>query len=53
MERIHDMIFKQLEKVECFEKVYATRNYGYLLVKNDSTRHEGQDLIEKSNEMAK
>ena len=53
MERIHDTIFKQLEKVECFEKVYATRNYGYLLVKNDSTRHEGQDLIEKSNEMAK
>lgn len=41
MERIHDTIFKQLEKVDCYEKVFATRNYGYLLIKNDQTRLEG------------
>ena len=53
MQRIHDTIFSQLDKVECFEKVFATRNYGYLLVKNDETRLEGQELIKKSDEMAK
>ena len=51
MVRIHDTIFKQLEKIECYEKVYTTRNYGYLLAKSDATRLEGQDLIKKSEEM--
>ena len=53
MERIHDTVFKQLAEVDCYEKVFATRNYGYLLVKNDSTRLEGQDLIKKADEMQK
>ena len=53
MERIHDTIFKQLEPVDCYEKVFATRNYGYLLIKNDKTRLEGQDLIKKADEMQK
>ena len=51
MQRIHEVIFKQLDKVECYEKVFATRNYGYLLAKNDQTRLEGQDQIKKSDEM--
>ena len=51
MERIHSTIFKQLDQVECFEKVFATRNYGYLLAKHDKTRLEGQDLIKKAEEM--
>lgn len=41
MERIQMTIFKQLEKVDCYEKVFATRNYGYLLQKNEGTRLEG------------
>ena len=53
MQRIHDTIFQQLDKVDCYEKVFATRNYGYLLVKNDQTRLEGQDLIKKADQMAK
>jgi len=51
MQRIHDTIFKQLDQVDCYEKVFATRNYGYLLVKNDETRLEGQDLIKKADVM--
>ena len=43
VKRIHDVIFKQLENIDCYEKVFATRNYGYLLAKNDQTRLEGQD----------
>ena len=53
MARIHDTVFKQLERVECYEKVFATRNYGYLLAKSDATRLEGQDLIKKADEMQK
>ena len=41
MERIQMTVFKQLENVVCFEKVFATRNYGYLLTKNDQTKLEG------------
>ena len=33
--------------------MFATRNYGYLLAKNDQTRLEGQDQIKKSDEMQK
>ena len=53
MARIHDTVFKQLERVDCYEKVFATRNYGYLLAKSDATRLEGQDLIAKADEMQK
>ena len=53
MERIQQTIFKQLEPVDCYEKVFATRNYGYLLAKSDQTRLEGQDLINKADEMQK
>jgi len=49
--KIHETIFKQLENVPCYEKVFATRNYGYLLAKHDETRLEGQDLIKKSDEL--
>ena len=41
MDRIHQTIFKQLDPVDCYEKVFATRNYGYLLAKSDATRLEG------------
>ena len=51
MRRIHESIFKSLENVDCYEKVFVTRNYGYLLAKNDQTRLEGQDLIKKADTM--
>jgi len=42
MRKIHETIFKGLEKTpECYEMVFVTRNYGYLLAKNDETRLEG------------
>lgn len=53
MARIHDTIFKQIENVPCYENVFATRNYGYLLAKSDATRLEGQDLIKKADELQK
>ena len=46
MQKIHQTIFKALEDVECYEKVFALRNYGYLLAKNNDTRLEGKDYIE-------
>jgi hypothetical protein len=41
MQMIHKSIFKALEDVNCFERVFATRNYGYLLAGKDATRLEG------------
>ena len=51
MQRIHEAVFRQLDKVDCYEKVFATRNYGYLLAKHDATRLEGQDQIKKAEQM--
>jgi hypothetical protein len=51
MKIIHDIIFKQLEHIDCYEKVFATRNYGYLLAKREETRLEGNDFIKKADEM--
>ena len=39
--------------MDCYEKVFATRNYGYLLTKEDATRLEGRDLIQKAEDMQK
>lgn len=41
MIKMHETVFKQLDPVECYEKVFAVRNYGYMLAKNESTAHEG------------
>lgn len=36
MQRMHETIFKGLEKATySYELVFVTRNYGYLLAKND------------------
>jgi hypothetical protein len=36
MQRMHETIFKGLEKAtDSYELVFVTRNYGYLLAKND------------------
>lgn len=51
MKRIHEVIFKQLAESECYEKVFATRNYGYLLAQKEATRLEGNDHIKKAEEM--
>lgn len=37
----------------CYLKVFAKRNYGYMLAKDDSTRHEGNDLIKEAEELNK
>lgn len=50
---IHDQIFKAMKDVECYEKVFATRNYGYLLAKHDQHKLEGRDLIDQADEMQK
>jgi hypothetical protein len=41
MKQIHQAVFKQLEHVDCYEKVFATRNYGYLLTKHAESKLEG------------
>ena len=46
--KINQTIFKSLEHVDCYEKVFALRNYGYLLARNEETRHEGKDYIEQA-----
>ena len=52
MQKIHDTIFQGLEKrPDAYELVFATRNYGYLLAKNDETRLEGNDYIKKADEL--
>ena len=43
--QLHDRIFRALGDRHCYEKVFVTRNYGYLLAKHDQTRLEGKDLI--------
>lgn len=54
MRKMHETIFKGLEKAtDCYELVFVTRNYGYLLAKNDETRLEGQDYIKQAEEMQK
>lgn len=45
---IYQTIFKNLDAYPdnmCFMKVFAKRNYGYLLAKNETTRLEGNDFI--------
>ena len=52
MQKIHETIFKGLEnQSESYELVFARRNYGYLLAKNDETRMEGNDYIKKAEEL--
>jgi len=51
MKRIHEVVFKQLNDNECYEKVFATRNYGYLLAQKEATRLEGNDYIKKADDM--
>lgn len=53
MQMVHKSVFKALEDVSCFERVFATRNYGYLLAAKEATRLEGKDYIKKADEMAK
>lgn len=48
VQRINQTIFKQLEFDDCYEKVFALRNYGYILARNEETRHEGQDYIQQA-----
>ena len=46
--QIYQTIFKQLDNFpddDCYAKVFATRNYGFLLAKNEQTRLEGDDFI--------
>jgi hypothetical protein len=38
MQRIHEIIFKNIDSLDCYERVFVHRNYGYLLAKNDKTR---------------
>lgn len=64
MQKINQTIFKKLEvsninlhkyfliqKEECYEKVFALRNYGYLLARHDETRLEGKDYIEQAEKL--
>ncbi len=52
MQKIHETIFQGLSKhTDSYELVFATRNYGYLLAKNDATRLEGNDYIKKADEL--
>ena len=52
MQKIHETIFQGLSKhPDSYELVFATRNYGYLLAKNDATRLEGNDYIKKADEL--
>jgi hypothetical protein len=48
-QKIHETVLKGLSNIpEAYELVFAVRNYGYLLAKNDTTRLEGQDCIKKA-----
>lgn len=40
-----------MDGVDCFERIFVTRNYGYLLASKDETRLEGQDYIKRVNKM--
>mmetsp|Transcript_15660 Transcript_15660/g.11395 ORF Transcript_15660/g.11395 Transcript_15660/m.11395 type:complete len:124 (+) Transcript_15660:203-574(+) len=51
VKKVNDTIFKQLEGVHCYEKVFALRNYGYILAAKEETRFEGQDFIKKAEEL--
>jgi hypothetical protein len=52
MQKIHENIFKGLaESPGAYELVFATRNYGHELTKNEETRLEGLDLIAKADQM--
>ena len=51
VQKINQTIFKQLEHDDCYEKVFALRNYGYLLARNEETRHEGKDYIEQAEKL--
>lgn len=61
MQMIFKSIFTALEQFEakeledeenpqglCYERVFALRNYGFLLAKNDETRLEGNDYIKQA-----
>jgi hypothetical protein len=48
MQTIYGSIFKQLDKADCFEKVFALKNYGYLLAKHEDTRLEGNDYLKQA-----
>jgi hypothetical protein len=41
-------VIEALENVDCFEKVFAIRNYGYLLMHKPETRFEGEGYIKKA-----
>ena len=53
MQTLSKSIFKQMENVECYERVFALRNYGYTLAKHDETRLEGNDYIKQAEEAEK
>ena len=45
---MYNSIFTSLEQYpddDCYLKVFAKRNFGYLLAKEESTRLEGNDYI--------
>eukprot|EP00347_Sterkiella_histriomuscorum_P004387 403360655 len=52
MMSVNQLIFKQLEKHNCYEKVFALRNYGYILAKNNETRLEGNDYIDQAEKLS-
>ena len=52
MQTIYTSIFKQLDTTDCFEKVFALRNYGQLLAKNEETRLEGADYLKQAEAMS-
>ena len=39
------------EAGDCYERVYAIWNYGQVLSKQDATRLEGRDYIDKANRL--
>ncbi|CDW76305.1 UNKNOWN [Stylonychia lemnae] len=52
MMNINKLIFKSLDKHDCYEKVFALRNYGYILARNEQTRLEGNDYIDQAEKLA-
>lgn len=51
MQKVNQVIFKQLDQKHCYEKVFTLRNYGYLLARKNETRLEGKDYITLAEEM--
>ena len=54
--QMYQTIFKQLDEYpddQCYLKVFAKRNYGFLLAKDEATRLEGNDYIQQAEQLQK